>query len=221
VNLGRVVRRLQLETTEPSGFVVKVHPGGAPDGLAVVGVRCWWPRRDGQGTYWLSSPIHEMLWPVGEPAEALCDPQDLRWTDRRLHVPIHGAPNEACACGVYGVFLTRALSVENAVGTLRRSINSAQPLHLGVIGIVEGFGHVVLSDKGWRAERARPLALFPPPPFSLITPGTVTSLAECYGLPILPAIPQYRLTDEVRANHLDLNRTQPTHQERAASRTGT
>jgi hypothetical protein len=55
-----------------------------------------------------------------------------------------------------------------------------------VLGLVQGYGEVVLSERGWRAEFARVIGLFrPTPSFTFVTARTVEAIAARYGVPII------------------------------------
>jgi hypothetical protein len=118
---------------------------------SVIGVRAW--RIDGRGQLWPLSVRSVPPWEAGEnlaachreerrPELVLCENPDCPI----CHKAAHQGFEADCVCGFYGVW--QPLSVP---------VNSEAPWY--VAGVVEAYGRVVLGPIGFRASKARVLAL--------------------------------------------------------------
>jgi hypothetical protein len=124
----------------------------------VHGLRTWTVAVDERGE-WLAAPLRATRWPAGGAwLEADCE-----------RAPGHAAPDHDCQCGIHAWHPTRA----NAVRALaaRRQ----------VVGVVEADGAVEVHEDGFRAQRARPHALFVPPGRNA---ALITRLAARYATPV-------------------------------------
>jgi len=91
----------------------------------------------------LASVIHEHVWPAGVEAIARCESG-------------HAAPHEDCACGIHAAREPAAV-----LSYLRGRDEPATVTR--VLGRVELWGRVIEHERGWRAERARPVEVWLPP----------------------------------------------------------
>ena len=106
----------------------------------VYGLRTWAVVVDEDGE-WLAAPLRATRWPAGGAwLQADCE-----------RAPEHAAPGHDCQCGIHAWHPTRA----NA----RRALAARRQ----VVGVVEADGAVEVHEDGFRAQRARPHALFVPP----------------------------------------------------------
>ena len=125
----------------------------APDYAgALIGWRVWCVFRRGDELR-LASVIADDVWPSGSALVASCRAHEL--PSSRLVRPDrsrHGAPHEACTCGIY------AARDAAAVWTYLRGRDDADTV-ARVLGRVLLWGRVVEHESGWRAERAYPLEL--------------------------------------------------------------
>jgi len=126
----------------------------------LYGLRTW-SVVGGSGQERLAGPQRGAPWPVGgEWLVATCA------TD-----PSHDAPARACACGVHAWHPGRR-SARRVLG--RRGM---------VAGVVEAAGAIEVHREGFRAERARPRALFVPPRANA---GLLARLASAYAAETVP-----------------------------------
>ena len=133
---------------------------GIPDGVGeLVGWRTWEVRDD--GSLW-----SRCSWPSGT-LQAQC----LSWSVGIFH---REPPDLYCTCGIYAV--RTALDLIDQPGSERwERIKEGH----AVAGQVALWGQVIEHERGWRAERARPVALALPP-----DPHPRVLLAQRrYGLP--------------------------------------
>ena len=113
---------------------------GVPDGVGeLVGWRTWEVRDD--GSLWSRLP-----WPSGT-LHAQC----LSWSTGIFH----GAPPDLyCTCGIYAV--RTALDLVDQPGSERwERVGTGE----AVAGQIALWGFVIEHERGWRAERARPVSL--------------------------------------------------------------
>lgn len=117
-------------------------PGATPLVAGTIrGVRAWSLLVDGAGSGdFLGAIGRDVVWPRGRPMEARCVPGG--------EPPRHRAPQPGCTCGIYSHHPHRA--VEALVGYRD---------HDSVLGVVEVWGRIEVHEDGFRAQRARPLAL--------------------------------------------------------------
>lgn len=136
--------------------------GSAPDYVEpTAGWRAWLVVEDGEALR-LSSVIYPTLWPPRREIVARCRHRRLSLLRPWRRPPAgHGAPEEWCRCGIYGV-----RDPEKAAGYLKDTILYAEPvrwplLHR-VVGRVLLWGSIVECEHGWRASHAYPERLFVP-----------------------------------------------------------
>ena len=130
----------------------------APD--AIEPIRAWRVWRASHDLVTGQLALHSLegtLWKPGEPLTARCSRG------------AHAAPNAQCGCGVYA-HKSRQAALEHARG-----------LDRAVVGEVELWGKIVEHEHGYRAQYARPHALWLP----LVPDAPSTNLAlHHYGLPV-------------------------------------
>jgi hypothetical protein len=165
-----------------------------PDAIApIVGYRTW---AMGLGQLWSAHGPGRVRWPRTEPLLATCLKHGaLSCFNRRL--PAHHAPDQLCTCGIYGVFAPWDLEVSEP----------RDPWTL-VIGRVEGWGRVVLGEKGFRVELARPVELFVETWWDERTQRSASRLAAAYGV----SIPAWEVTSAHRTLHGRAPRPERLHQ---------
>ncbi|MBD0329110.1 MAG: hypothetical protein ICV64_03295 [Thermoleophilia bacterium] len=116
----------------------------------------------------LRSAVFDETWDPGRPLRAACGRG-------------HAAPDPACACGVYAV-CAPADAVRYLVGR-----DDPGVLHR-VLGQVALWGVTVEGERGWRAERARPLRLLTPTGRTNAAPvdaaAIASALALAYAVPV-------------------------------------
>jgi hypothetical protein len=175
----------------PSGNLSASQPSPLEELFSITsfkGIRTWMPTVvDGRPV--LRSLYRSIFWPADDALHALC----LRDTGNWMFLPPpqikeeHTAPDERCQCGIYAV-----ASDVDALNVL--------PDGAAVMGIVEAWGTVIEGTKGFRAEYARPIALFRriwcwPKDRDRVARLT-RAIVKRYGLDLLPWPPDPALTAE-------------------------
>jgi hypothetical protein len=124
-----------------------------------VGWRVWTVQERPEGVR-LGGVIHEAVWTPGLAARATCS----------LGLP-HVAPDAGCSCGFHGahdpVDAFSYLHGRNEPGTICR-----------ILGEVMLSGHVVETERGWRASESYPLRLY-------VRDPEIAAALESYAVPIL------------------------------------
>jgi hypothetical protein len=127
--------------------------GGGNSGRALVpgslrGYRTW--RLLGrhaplpEGALPLSSVTRRVVWPPT--LEARCTPPDIEWhaaAPSTMSLASHRSPSRGCDCGIYAWYAPDDTGI----------------LHARVFGAVEASGLVLMGDRGFRAARARIIAV--------------------------------------------------------------
>lgn len=122
-----------------------------------------------------------VIWPAQNAFRARCLPSDDRPAGER-----HRAPDEGCRCGVYGLEVGEGPSLQDAQSAVRAADGVGLLPGGEVLGLVEGYGEVFISERGWRAEFARVVALFPADlAWSFVTTRTLEAIAARYRVPII------------------------------------
>ena len=125
----------------------------------VYGLRTWTVVVDEDGE-WLAAPLRATRWPAGGAwLEADCE-----------RAARHAAPGHGCQCGIHAWHPTRA-HARRALATRRQ-----------IVGVVEADGAVEVHEEGFRAQRARPHALFVPPGRNA---ALIARLAARYATPVV------------------------------------
>jgi hypothetical protein len=148
---------------------------GAPELVvgAWRGYRVWRIAGDRLTGWWYTGYV----WAPGV-SEAGCDA--TRWTlrGRRVRHPSLAAPQDECTCGLYalqepwdfaGHLPSRHFGVSNEYNV--------------VIGVVAGWGRAFRGEHGWRAQFAKPMALYRAPDLG----EQVDRIARRYGCQVVEA----------------------------------
>jgi hypothetical protein len=141
----------------------------------------WW-RLGGNGD--LLSPWRgPVRWLPGE-NEAACLARRgmLGWKMARIPHP-RGCPATGCECGFYGLHALPALNdgLDKSIWEIDASTSGGK--HGLVLGVVEGYGRVLVGTAGWRARFGRVLALVAGPAGRLHD-NELTVIASAYGVPL-------------------------------------
>lgn len=142
-----------------------------PDTIApLIGYRTW---ALGLGQLWSPRAPGRERWPRSEPLRAVCLRHGVpsRFNPRK---PDHTAPDQFCTCGIHAVFAPWDLEFDEP----------RNPWTL-VAGRIEGWGRVALGEKGFRAELARPCALFGEVWWNEGTQRAAARAAHAYGIPLV------------------------------------
>lgn len=164
----------------------------APDVIEpVLGYRAWLRAAPGSGVR-LRSVFRPIYWPPDEPLRVEC----RRWGAQLAGWCDHGGllPGESCECGIYGLRIDAdgRPTWEGAAARLCQEL-VADPFASGypdfpddwVVGIVAGWGRVIVAERGWRAQFAKPVALFHPGSGSRVPRRAVEALAAEYGIIVI------------------------------------
>lgn len=129
----------------------------------------------------LLSPYRQKVRWKTEANEARClgRKRIVGWTETTIEHPV-GAPEAACGCGFYALSSITAGPEGDMVSDMDVEISGRAGL---VLGVMEGFGRVLLGTAGLRAQFARVLALFVSHGFSQV-PRQLQLASEAYGVPI-------------------------------------
>lgn len=151
-----------------------------PDGITpLVGYRGWLVRGDA-----LLSCYREVEWPVGTIQSECIRP--LHGESKGV-LPIppkhYWSPHLGCTCGIYALH-TYPQVWEEFEGE-RKATTKPWP-HEAVTGVIQGWGRMVVGDKGWRAQYAKPVAIVSRPKSRKLSP-VIERLADRYGLEIVDA----------------------------------
>jgi len=147
---------------------------------ALYGLRTWRPAADDAGGDRLTGAYDPTPWPDGgDWMHAACTAEGG-----------HDPPDPECACGIH------------ALHPSRRSARDVLASRREVAGVVEGAGAIQVHEEGFRAQRARPYALF-------VTPGRnarlVARLAERYDAELVEVEGPDGLLDWCRRRGLGLD----------------
>jgi hypothetical protein len=166
----------------------------APD---VAGVVAGWKALSIRGRL-LHSPQQNTLWPPREPLLAECS-DVRRWLvfaggrapqlEEEPPAP-HASPDADCGCGIYAV----ADSVRTASYLWPPPYGWQLETDATVLAQVEGWGTIVPGDHGWRAEKARVVALTY---VGHATPEVIDEIAAVYRVPVLDERPEVPNVGEV------------------------
>jgi hypothetical protein len=149
---------------------VFIHP--------VIGFRSW---KLDAGRVCLAGRIANVPWEFDKPTEAIC--QEGFFRKPRAELGAHVSPHFDCTCGLHAYASQEALEA-NQIATQR-----------SIFGAIIAWGTLIAHEYGFRAKRARPVALAfgPPRPdrnvVDLRRGEWVTlaeKIAENYRVPIVP-----------------------------------
>ena len=152
-----------------------------PDGITpLVGYRGWLVRDNA-----LVSCYRDVEWPVGKPLQSECIRPTYREGQGVFPAPPkhYWSPHISCTCGMYALHEYPKVWQEHE-GKRRASVKP-WPSE-AVTGMIQGWGRIIVGDKGFRAQYAKPVALVARPR-SKRWPEVIERLAERYGLEIVDA----------------------------------
>lgn len=131
--------------------------GALPMIGSVRGFR-WW--RVGGADDLLSPWRGPIRWSPGE-NEATCLGRRgmLGWKTSKVRHPL-GSPAIECECGFYALHSLPELNEEAGRSIWEIDADTSGGRHGLVLGVVEGYGRVLVGTAGWRARFGRILALF-------------------------------------------------------------
>jgi hypothetical protein len=147
----------------------------------IRGYRWWGVQGDG----WLFSAwFREGRWSAAaNQAECLGRGRWRRCQWARRHP--HGVPGWDCGCGFHALSSPPSADEDaTAVWPWQTEAGRSGDEDL-VFGVVQGWGRVTVGTRGWRAQYARPLALWVRPDSPLAGDPRMQSLARRYPVPIL------------------------------------
>jgi hypothetical protein len=136
----------------------------------IQGVRAWNLLAAGaSGARFLRSLMAPSYWPPSRPLTAHC-PEHA--------APDHQPPHKDCDCGIYAWHPSRA---SEAVGILEAALFQDEEAPDAVAGVIEAWGRIEVHSDGFRAQHARPVALFVDPGSPPAHRCLIERLAESYG----------------------------------------
>jgi hypothetical protein len=136
---------------------------------AATGWRAWVVKETAAGLR-LGSVLHDLVWAAGEPAFAVCRRDEDPFADA---LAPHAVPGSACNCGFHA-----AQDPADAFSYLRGRDEADTVCR--ILGEVALGGHVVETERGWRAAMAYPARLYAPD-------ARVAAGLAVYGVPVLCA----------------------------------
>lgn len=154
-----------------------------PDSITpIIGYRGW-IFKDG----FLYSCYRSVKWPLGKALKAECIHPTFASLNEKNNKKSkiesnHYFPTKDCSCGIYALHEFPNASEKDEDGVRRRA--SKPWPHYALSGVVIGWGHVVMGEKGFRAEFAQPLALISRPRSKTLTP-IIEELAFNYDIDIV------------------------------------
>ncbi|HEY1368305.1 MAG TPA: hypothetical protein VGF23_14370 [Gaiellaceae bacterium] len=128
----------------------------APDYAEPISGWRAWLVAEREGDVRLRSLFFPAFWPARHELVAECLCRRLLPLPKRFRASRHTAPARRCECGVY------ATDLRNAVEYFKHARSFQEDLVVRVLGRVSLWGSVVECERGWRAARAYPSALFLP-----------------------------------------------------------
>lgn len=135
----------------------------------------------------LYSCYRKVEWPIDRPLTSDCISPSWRVSNdpyRGHKVGRHYEPVKECSCGIYGLHEYPRVFDVKPDGNRRKSMKP-WPSY-AITGVIQGWGHMVVGTKGFRAEYAKPVALVARPRSQKWGP-VVRELAEIYRIDIVDA----------------------------------
>ncbi len=133
----------------------------------VTGWRAWAVTETAAGLR-LASVLHDLVWPLEQPALAECRRHEDPFAEA---LPPHPVPGVACNCGFH--------AARDPVDTLSYARGRDEPGTVcRILGEVTLWGHVVETEAGWRASHAYPVRLY-------VADLRVVRALAVYGVPVL------------------------------------
>ncbi len=136
----------------------------------IQGVRAWTLLGAGaSGDPLLGSMASSSYWPPDRPLKALCNVTESG--------SAHAAPESGCGCGIYAWHPSRAAESMEVLGDAPWQEGEVPN---AVAGVIEAWGRIEVHWEGFRAEHARPVALFADPGGSPQHRRVIEALADSY-----------------------------------------
>jgi hypothetical protein len=159
------------------------------DALPVVGsVRGyrWW--RLGATTDLYSPWRGPIRWDPGEnEAQCLGRRGMFGWKGAKAPHP-RGSPEVRCECGFYGLHSIPELNESPGRSIWEIDADSSGGRHGLVLGVIEGYGRVLIGTAGWRARFGRILALYSGAEFLDRHRPSVVETASRYDVPLYQSL---------------------------------
>jgi hypothetical protein len=147
----------------------------------------WW--RLGSGLDLLSPWRGPVRWSPGE-NEATCLGRRgmLGWKTSKAPHPM-GSPSAGCECGFYALHSLPELNEGPGRSIWEIDADSSGGRHGLVLGVVEGYGRVLIGTAGWRSRFGRVLALFSASELDGHHRAPLADVAACYHVPLYRSLP--------------------------------
>jgi len=171
-----------VEPASPSQGIPDLGDLTVPDAITpVLGHRLWEVRHGTLRSLWCGA----FPWDPHGRATATCHHPQGPWVSLLTgrHLPLHAAPDPRCSCGIYAA---------SAPEDLPASWSGTRDVI--VWGTVALWGRIVVAERGWRGQFARPVTLTYEPcpqwrgPVNVSNPEwrrfTIAEVARRYQLPV-------------------------------------
>jgi hypothetical protein len=147
----------------------------------------WW--RLGSGLDLLSPWRGPVRWSPGE-NEATCLGRRgmLGWKTSKAPHPM-GSPSAGCECGFYALHSLPELNEGPGRSIWEIDADSSGGRHGLVLGVVEGYGRVLIGTAGWRSRFGRVLALFSASELDGHHRAPLADVAARYHVPLYRSLP--------------------------------
>jgi hypothetical protein len=99
-----------------------------------------------------------------------------------------GCPEITCECGFYGLHTIPELNDSPGRSIWEIDADSSGGRHGLVLGVVEGYGRVLIGTAGWRARFGRILALYAVTEFHDAHRPPVDEISSRYGVPLYHSV---------------------------------
>lgn len=142
----------------------------------------WW--LVGAGVDLLSPWRGPFRWDPGE-NEATCLGRRgvFGWKMSKVPHP-QGSPSTQCECGFYGLHSLPELNEEPGRSIWEIDADTSGGRHGLVLGVVEGYGRVLIGTAGWRARFGRILALYSASEAGAVPQHPLADVAARYEVPL-------------------------------------
>lgn len=154
-----------------------------PDSITpIVGYRGWIYKNG-----ILHSCFRSVEWPTNKALKSQCIHPTFgslrEIIDKKVYHPTpHNNPIKDCTCGIYSLHeFPNSYSKDNEGNRVR----AVKPWpHYALSGITLNWGHIIMGEKGFRAEYSKPAALISRPRSKTLTP-IIEELAANYNIDII------------------------------------
>lgn len=153
-----------------------------PDSITpIVGYRGW-TYKDG----FLYSCYRSVKWPMSVALKSECiHPTFSSLNEKGIKTKktdYHAHPTKDCSCGIYALHEFPSSFIKDDDGTRHRAPKPWP--HYALSGLVMSWGHIVMGDKGFRAEYSKPVALLSRPRSKSLQP-IIEELAFNYDIDVV------------------------------------